>query len=148
MTDPTVIAGGIVLVIGSIATAVVTVINALAARDERTANATERATSAQARAVQLDATHAASRKADTIIDTATEIQRSTNGTLSKLQNQLESAQDEIRSLKTLMATILAAQDEAHRLQGVHETQIAAALAMPVGGWQRRSTDRPPKDPHA
>ncbi len=161
MSDPTVIAGGVVLVIGSMATAIVTIINALAARDDRRAQATERLTSVAARATQLEATHDASRKADTIIEKATEIHALTNGTNQGLTKALDLAnakisglEQEVASLKQMMALLLTAKQDALTLATAtredaanvaarSREDIASALAQ-APPPTRRTTDR--KDP--
>jgi len=147
MSDPAVIASAIVTVIVATGGAIVTVVNAIAAaryRQDQRRNETQ----ARADAQRIVTTTASiDRKADVITEKATEIHQTTNGNLSKLQAQLDVAREEIRGLKTLMATILAAQDDAHKLQDAHAQQLAAALVAPPGGWQRRSTDPKKDDPH-
>lgn len=100
MADPSAIAAAMVTVIAAATAAVVTVYNAVAAATDRRAARESRTALAQTAA-------STDRKADTIISKATEIHSVTNGNLSKLQAQLDLAQDKILALEKLVSTLIA-----------------------------------------
>lgn len=93
-----IIAAAIVLVIASIGQAIVTVINAKAAADDRK--------EAKVMRVKLQESADANEiKTDKIIEQGTEIKTSTDGNLSKVTANLGVALNEIEGLKTLIASM-------------------------------------------
>lgn len=120
MTDPTVLAAAAVTVIVALTTGIVTVVNAIAA-------ARDRRSSRQERAALAETATSTERKADTIIEKAVEIHTQTNGSLSKVQAQLEIANEkilglnhQIRGLETLIATLTAAARARRRSTDPHD----------------------------
>lgn len=129
MTDPAIITASIVTVIGVLTTSIVTVINAVASKRDRRAARESRTTLAQTAA-------STDHKADTIISKATEIHSVTNGTLSKLQAQLELKQDKILALEKLVSTLIATLAATPYARAQPEIVVAPADSTAVHAHRR------------
>lgn len=96
--DPVIFAGAVVTVIAALGAAIVTVINAKAAADER-------AEARMAREVQLRLSRATDGKADAIIEKTVQIHEVTNSNLSKVTAALDVALSRIEGLQAMVRTL-------------------------------------------
>lgn len=117
MTDPMVIAAAVVLVIASIASGIVNIINAKAQADDR-----KLAKASRQRLEEMANT--GDEKADKIIEQGVQIHTLTNSNLSKVTADLATAIEKITGLEK----IVQAQNEAKKVADVLATGIADNLS--------------------
>ena len=139
--DPTLIAAGIaaaiVAVVGALGGMVIQIINAIASSKDRRDAALERRILLEKTNAAAAVTEATAKKADTIIEKATEIHTLTNGTNSELTSALKVANQKIEGLQQLMTSFIQSRDAADAARVLTARDVADALATPV-----------PRDGHA
>lgn len=116
MNDPMVIAAAIVLVIASVGGAVVQIINAKAAAEDRRE-------AKNSRAMLKETTDKTDEKANKIFAQGEAIHASTNSNLSKVTENLNVALNEINGLKKLVSTLTEAKKTADTLALSQERKI-------------------------
>lgn len=118
--DPTVIAAAIVTVIAALVGGTVTVVNAIAA-------AQDRKDARSARFILQNTTDGVTHKADTIIEKAIEIHTLTNSNLSKVTESLNIALEKISGLEKLVTSLTAAKQVADALASSPPSPAVAAV---------------------
>jgi len=147
VTDPTITAAAIVTVIAALFGNAILLINAWSSAKDRREAALERRILLEKTNAAAKVTDETAKKADTIIQKAVAIHTLANGTNSELTKALAIANEKIEALGQLMASMVAAKDEADAVRVVSQRDIATALAQTPpgqpGGPERRRT--PPHD---
>lgn len=137
--DPSLIAAAVVLVLSSVGSTIVLIINAASASKDRREASKERLQQLVLAQAAKEASEAVARKTDQIIESTTKIHELTNSTNSNLQKALELMTAKVAALEQLLAQAEGAKKEAAA------AQLAADLRVAQASLDRR-TDRPAPAP--
>ena len=138
--DPTIVAASIVTVIAAIAAAAVTIINAVAASKDRQDSAVERRALYEKAIIAAKVQDDTSKKADTLIEKATEIHAITNSANANLQRALDVMTEKYSGLLAIMAQVDKAKTEATAAKTESDLAAARLLEPGVRAHDRRAGD--------